>query len=198
MHMSTPRPRRVLALAMIGGLALAWSASPSPAQNRGRRGRSLAERRVEALLRSKSIRFTFGDDGLMTCLGGEVPEVEAIVALGQAVIPALIAHLDDPRELPTSYMYANYGDRSVTLGMACADILASIVADRPPVFTDPGCQADGVRDCLADDFHVDVEDFEPTKTGYRPSRRLRDVKRRWERAYRAGQITFAGCPPPAE
>jgi hypothetical protein len=189
--------RAPIVVAALVGLALATApgaAAPGGAAPRTGRG-DLAERRVVALLRSKGLRFTFGDDGVMTCLGAHVREVDAIVALGPRAIPALIAHLDDTRELPTTYMAANYAAREVPLGMACFDILASVVADGPPVFTDPACEGDGVRECVDVRYSLDPDDFRMTKAGYRATRRVREVRRNWERAYRADRLRFVGCPP---
>lgn len=146
---------------------------------------------VDALVFAPDIGVTYSGDGAAdaTVLNDPVAEeVRSILALYEAAIPLMIAHLDDPRLTRVTFRRGDESEVLVTVGHICLDILTGIV-DAPDV-TVTDCADDGLGACVKEGFYFRPDACDQVENVFVAKPIVADAKANWQRAYREGHLKF--------
>lgn len=138
---------------------------------------------IDALVAAKDLRVTYVSDGVSdaSVLSFPVPEVRDVLTLGSDAVPLLIEHLDDTRLTAAIFNGHEEGNKPVSVGHVCLDILIGSVD--APVAEIEDCADDGLGACVEEGFY-----FRPDETSLKE---MEEVKVNWQRAYRDGKVKFA-------
>jgi hypothetical protein len=113
-------------------------------------------------------------------------QVRALLDVGPSCLPLLIAHLDDQRLTSVTFDGGRFARApiEVPLGYVCLDILMNATAGQAVHIVD--CADDGLGACVRAGYY-----FRPDVLS-RPDGvvTMRQVKTRWQRAYRAKRVRF--------